>query len=226
MYVQVVILSVMVVYWVMTIDEIKARAKELEASVGLHRGHRAFELFNGTLSLMIAAYGPNSIQVQTYTRDAEQIREKIPGAHVTGHISTLASGALQNLVKELDAGFLGTLQKTITGEVLTDHIALARHVLQEEGDNAKNVAAVLAAAAFEDTLRRLAINNAISHMDKLADVLNALKNQEVLKGAQVGIANSYLNFRNSALHAQWDRVDRAGVSSVLGFVEQLILSYF
>jgi hypothetical protein len=212
----------------MTIDQVKERTEELlQRFVDPPKGARAFELFNGTLSLMIAFYGGSSTQVKTFVRDAEQIREKIPGGFQANHTSALAWGALQNLAAELEAGFIGTLQKTITGEVLTDHIALSRHILQEgSGDDSKNVAAVLAAAAFEDTLRRLAINNAIPHIEKLADVLNELKIQEILQGSQVGIANSYLNFRNSALHAQWDRIDRSGVASVLGFVEQLLLTHF
>lgn len=150
----------------------------------------------------------------------------MPGSVVSGHIFSLALGALKNISEELDAGFAGTLQKSITAEVLTDHVGLSRRALEDGSDDAKNVAAVLAAVAFEDTIRRLAINNGIPHKDKLADVLNELKSQGILQGAQVGIANSYLNFRNSALHAQWDRVDRAGVASVLGFVEQLLLTQF
>jgi hypothetical protein len=97
---------------------------------------------------------------------------------------------------------------------------------QDKTDESKNVAAVLAAAAFEDTLRRMASHHGIPHTEKLADLLNELKTKKLLQGSQVGIANSYLNFRNNALHAQWDKVERAGVASVLGFVEQLLLTNF
>ena len=106
-------------------------------------------------------------------------------------------------------------------------VKLSRESLGESGDGAKNVAAVLAAAAFEDTIRRLAEQEGISEQGrKLADVLTDLKNQEVLAGAQVGIAQSYLKFRNDALHAQWDAVERSGVNIVLGFTEQLIVKHF
>jgi hypothetical protein len=126
----------------------------------------------------------------------------------------------------LKGGLVESFQKTITGEVLTDFLQLAREVLQEEGDNSKNIASVLAASLFEDTSRRLAINNGIPHIARLQDVLIELKNKEILQGTQIGIANSYLNFRNNAMHAQWDKIERESIASVLGFVEQVLIRYF
>lgn len=88
------------------------------------------------------------------------------------------------------------------------------------------MAAVLAASAYEDMLRRLATTPGIPHIDKLASVLDELKKNNVLQGTQVTIANGYLSFRNRALHAQWNLVDRASVVTVLGFDEQILLSKF
>lgn len=53
-----------------------------------------------------------------------------------------------------------------------------------------------------------------------------MKDAGLLVAPQLGIALSYLNFRNHALHAQWNVIDRAAVESVLGFVEQLLLKHF
>jgi hypothetical protein len=121
------------------------------------------------------------------------------------------------------AGIVESFQKSITGEVLSDFLQLARSVFDEPGDDAKNVASVLAAALFEDTIRRIAIINGLPHIDKLQDAILELKNRDLLQGSQVGIANSYLNFRNNSLHAQWDKVARESVASVLGFCEQLMI---
>ena len=52
------------------------------------------------------------------------------------------------------------------------------------------------------------------------------KEVSVLVAPQLGIALSYLSFRNHALHAEWQKIDRASVQSVLGFVEQLLLKHF
>jgi hypothetical protein len=47
----------------------------------------------------------------------------------------------------------------------------------------------------------------------------------VLQGAEVGTAQSYLTFRNRALHAQWDEVSRPVVESALAFTEQMLLKH-
>lgn len=187
---------------------------------------RGFELFNGALSLMVLLYGSNSPQVQSLTKTADSLGSRYSGEGLEYQLSFLASGALQNMKAEIEAGVVGSLQKTITGEVLTDFLQLARAALDENGDDAKNVAAVLTAALFEDTIRRLAENNGIAHIEKLQNVIIELKDKGILQGSQVGIANSYLNFRNSALHAQWDKVGRESIASALGFVEQLLIKHF
>ncbi len=48
----------------------------------------------------------------------------------------------------------------------------------------------------------------------------------MIKSPQIGIAQSYLTFRNRALHANWNEIQRESVVSVLGFVEQLLLKHF
>lgn len=187
---------------------------------------RSRGMFHGALNIMIILYGANSIQVETFTKESATIREKLVGDTGARLLIDLVEGALLNMKAELEAGIVGSLQKTITGGVLTDFLQLARAALAEKGDNAKNVAAVLAASLFEDTIRRIAISNGIPHVEKLQDVINELKTKEILQGSQVGIALSYLNFRNNSLHAQWDKVEREAVASVLGFVEQLLIRYF
>jgi len=184
------------------------------------------ELFYGTLSLITLLYGRNSIQVETYLKEAEIIRSKWTGGSEGKFIINLAYGMLKALEAEINLGLIGSLERTLTGEVLTDFLQLARTAFSETGDDAKNVSAVLAASLFEDTIRRIAGVNGISHKERLQDVIIELKEAKILQGSQVGIANSYLNFRNSALHAQWDKLERESVASVLSFVEQLLLKHF
>ena len=62
--------------------------------------------------------------------------------------------------------------------------------------------------------------------DDLSEVINQLKENGVLQSPQLGIAQSYLSFRNHALHANWNKIQRESVDSVLGFVEQLLLKHF
>jgi hypothetical protein len=143
-------------------------------------------------------------------------------------VSSIAAirGALESIKAELDAGFIGSLRATLTGEIITDLIKLARTTLEEPGDDAKNVAAVLTAAAFEDAMRKLSDLKGLPEHEKLQDVLIALKDAGVLQRTEVTTAQSYLSFRNQALHAKWSEVDRAVVQSALGFTEQIILKHF
>jgi len=84
------------------------------------------ELFQGALSLLSAVHGSSCTQIQTLTKAAEQLRERHSGNYVDQELGFLARGALKNLRAELDAGLAGSLQRTITGEVLTDFIVPAR----------------------------------------------------------------------------------------------------
>jgi len=86
---------------------------------------------------------------------------------------------------------------------------------------------VLIAAAYEDVIRRMGTELAgVADRRSLADVLDELKRAGQLMGAQLTIAQGYLKFRNDALHADWQKLERASVVSVIGFVEQLILKHF
>jgi hypothetical protein len=139
----------------------------------------------------------------------------------------VAQGALASLKREIELGLTGSLRHQVTGEVLTDLIQLSRAALEQQGDGAKNVAAVLAAAAFEDTVRRMGTSLAgVVGKDDLSDVLKKLKDAGVIQAPQVSIAQSYLNFRNHALHADWEKIGRESIHSVLGFAEQLLLKHF
>ena len=206
-------------------EDLEKRIDELLVGVPSTNDY-TYELFHGTLDILAILYGPSSPQLQNFIKDEEDIRKRYYDDPARSYRNNLCKGALANMKAALKGGLVESFQKTITGEVLTDFLQLAREVLQEEGDNSKNIASVLAASLFEDTIRRLAINNGIPHIARLQDVLIELKNKEILQGTQIGIANSYLNFRNNAMHAQWDKIERESIASVLGFVEQVLIRYF
>jgi hypothetical protein len=186
------------------------------------------ELTNGTISLLTLVYGPKTPQLDSFHTSTALVRSSgdVRGFQAQ-QVMAAAHGALKNLKAEIEAGLTGNLKQQIAGEVLTDFIQLARSVLNEQGDGAKNVAAVLTAAAFEDTIRRMGENLAgVIGQDDLSNVLTKLKDAGVIQSPQVGIALSYLSFRNHALHANFDKIQRESIHSVLGFVEQLLLKHF
>lgn len=62
--------------------------------------------------------------------------------------------------------------------------------------------------------------------DDLADVITHLKTTGLLVPPQLSIVVGHLNFRNRALHADWDKIDRTSVGSALALVEELLLKHF
>ena len=206
----------------MNLETIKSRVEALLLTPNV--GEHASEVLTGALTILSAVYGPESHQA-LILRHASQDLGKSP--HNDYKISMVVVGALENLRNELNSGLVGSLQKRLTGEVLVDFVQLARAALDQGTVEGKNVAAVLAAAAFEDTIRRMGVSLAgIIGRDDLSDVIEGLKKQAIFVAPQLGIAISYLNFRNRALHAQWDQIEREAVVSLLAFVEQLVLKHF
>ncbi len=204
-------------------NDIITRIVELEPQQG------AAELVAGTTSLLALVYGDGTPQLISFAKQLEQIHKKPQVmSHVRDReIADCSQGVLRSLKREIEGGLTGNLRQQITGEVLADLIQLSRTVLSEQGEKAKNVAAVLAAAAFEDTVRRM--GNAFAGVigqDDLSEVLKKLKDAGTMQGPQVGIAQSYLSFRNHALHANWDKIEKESIHSILGFVEQLLLKHF
>ena len=212
----------------MTKEQVLARIDRLLLQCGQAPDSRPEPemLLSGALTLMIAVYGPKSQQVDVLLKRRDEI-SKAPGIYREKNITRAVKGALENLRDEVQGGLLSSLERRITSDVLSDLIQLARVALAEASDGAKNVAAVLAAAAYEDTIRRIAKEHAgVIARDKLEAVIGKLKDADLLVAPQLGIANAYLSFRNHALHAEWDKIERAAVESVLGFVEQMLLKYF
>lgn len=149
-------------------------------------------------------------------------------SHQDGYHLPEILGYLLGLQADLDRGLLVNVDRAAAGEVVAEFVSLSRQVMADDnGDDAKNVAAVLAAAAYEDTIRRMGRDFAgVTDRPKLEKVIGALKDAGVLRGAQVSIASSYLRFRNDALHADWSNLDRSSVAAVQAFVEALLLEHF
>jgi hypothetical protein len=214
----------------MTKDQILARidAVLLQASPSHQAGYPTEQMVNGALTIMLSLYGEGSAQVQSLLkrRDDPVIQKWAPGPR-KAVLCEAVTGVLQNARQEIQGGLLTSLERRIASDVLSDLVQLSREALKDTGDGAKNVAAVLAAAAYEDTIRRIAREHAgVIGQDKLDTVITKLKDAGLLVAPQLPIALSYLSFRNHALHANWDKIERAAVESVLGFVEQLLLKHF
>ncbi len=185
---------------------------------------------HGTFSLFANVYGAESTQLR-------QLQESFKGEYAAGigriphqlrvHNKNTLRGALQNLKSEIEAGLLGSLRAWYSGEVLGDFLGVAREALSQKTPNTGRVAAVLVAAAFEETLRRLAMDSLqISDRRRLDEIHKALKDGDILRGSEVSSAQSFLSFRNNALHADWEKVERPTTEAVLGFTDALLQKHF
>jgi hypothetical protein len=189
------------------------------------------EVLNGTLTLARALYGDadETPQVHILMKAAQVAREKKENLAITFTklVKPAVHGALRSMRAEVEQGLVGNVERRTTGEVLGDMLTLAKEALDEGTTDAKNVAAVLTAAAYEDTVRRLAAAKAaVNGRPKLQVVVEALKTADVLRGAEFTTAQGYLKFRNDSLHADWANVSAAVVGSCLAFTEGLLLKHF
>ena len=188
----------------------------------------AGELQLGAITLLAIAHGENSQQVNAFNDRVEAISKSKDSAYQRSVETALfAKGVLANLKSEVEQGLVGSLRREVTGEVLADFVELAKIALAEGTDGSKNVAAVLAAAAFEDTLRRLGeLYCNIQTRAPLPDILVSLKTADILKGSQIGVVQSHFQFRNDAMHADWQKIDKVAVGTIIGLVQELLLKHF
>ena len=176
---------------------------------GKFRGFRS-----ASLSFLARIFGAR----HTYYKEfIEHVKESSPPYTKAG------INMLQAAKAEIEGGWLFTVEGQVSAEIFADFIALAKEAL----DDNKDVAAVLACAALEDALKRVAIKENLDVDDKdMSKVINALKAEGVIKGAQAPIVQSYVTLRNKAFHAEWEKFDKESVSSVIGFTEQFLLTNF
>ena len=126
---------------------------------------------------------------------------------------------------DFDRGYVAAdLRGAISGEVLGDFIQLAKRALE---DGYKDVAAVLAAAALEDALKRYAESSDLDVEGKeMSQVINAIKSKGLLAGNQNKVLRAMPKIRNDAMHADWENVSDASVNSMIGFTETFLLRNF
>ena len=133
-------------------------------------------------------------------------------------------GILQAAQRDFDGGYLFDLEVSITGELFGDFVNLAKRALKE---GYKDVGAVLACAALEDVLKRYAHSQGLAVGDEVMQtVVNALKSKGLIAGAKKSLLEAMPKIRDFAMHANWEKISAEDVSSVIGFVEQFLLSHF
>lgn len=143
-----------------------------------------------------------------------------------GNASSVAAlgGVFMSAKEDFEGGYIFDVELRVSGEVFGNLVALAQQSLSE---GHKDVAAVLACAALEDALKRFATTNNLIVSDKtMQEVVNSLKAAGLVAGAQKSLLDVMPRIRNSAMHADWAKISEPDVNSIIGFVEQFLLSKF
>ena len=138
-------------------------------------------------------------------------------------IKSLA-GIFRSAKEAFDGNYLFDLEREVSAEVFGSFIVLAKQALAEDN---KDVAAVLASAALEDALKRHAVSNGLDVEDaSMSTIINALRSKGLVSGVQKPMLAAMLQMRNHAMHAKWEKIQKPEVSSLVGFVEQFLLTHF
>jgi hypothetical protein len=112
----------------------------------------------------------------------------------------------------------------LSGEILGNFVKLAKAAIVE---GKKDVAAVLASAALEDALKNYSkLNGFELDNEEMSVVVNSLKSNGLVSGAQKSLLDVMPKIRNYAMHANWEKITIEDVNSIIGFVEQFILEKF
>lgn len=168
-------------------------------------------------NLILAVFGQGSPHYENFIgalKDCSGMEHHIIGLY----------GVFESAKSDFDGGYVFNVDLRVSGEVFGDFIVLAKHALST---GKKDVAAVLACAALEDALKRFAVSNGLIVEEKtMQEIVNALKGAGLVSGAQKSLLDAMPRIRNMALHADWEKISEPDVNSVIGFVEQFLLTNF
>src|SRR5260370_30659434 len=112
------------------------------------------EWATNALQLVSASFGEKCIPLQKL-KNAIDSDEKMGPEHA----AFTARGAFRAARENFDSGCTTTLEQNLSGEIFGDLLILADSALEQD---TKDSAAVLAAAAFEDSLKKI---GTLNHLD-------------------------------------------------------------
>ena len=184
------------------------------------------QLFSATLNIASNIFGGKSPQVKSLVDQRKMIGAKkyINQSDELRETCHLVSGVLTSTKNDIELGLISRIIIQASGAVIGDFIAIAKNELKV---GSKDVAAVLASAALEDALKRKADELGIKTENKdLSAIINALKSQGFIGGAQGPIVSSFVKLRNSAMHADWSKIQETDVNSMIGFLEPFLIKNF
>jgi len=175
---------------------------------------------SSALNLLQGVFGKTSPHYERLDFEISRISNNVVDER---HLSACI-GIFIGAKSDADGGHLYNLEASLSGELFGDFVFAAKAAL-DEGQH--TVACVLACAALEDALKRYAVLQGFQVDGKTMDeVVNLLKSQGLVSGAQKKLLEAMPKIRNYAMHAEWAKLTPEDAGSVIGYVEQFLLAHF
>ncbi|MCK4600394.1 hypothetical protein KAU37_11350 [Candidatus Bipolaricaulota bacterium] len=162
------------------------------------------------------------------SRYAKEVASIEAGDYLDPKIAPIA-GIVTALRSALQADFLETASELIHGELFSDFVEMAQHLLDE---GYKDPAAVVVGAALESHLRQLCVKHGIetevsSSKDPRAKKAERM-NQDLAKEGVLGKGDkksvtAWLDIRNNAAHGNFDKYSAEQVKVMIMGVRDFIL---
>lgn len=204
-------------------SELAEQAKKIPSYGHEGRASKPEEFYawaSSALHVIKAVFGKESSHYTGLTTEISQIDRNYVDERKLGACIGIFLGAKS----DIDGGHIYTVTSAITGELFGDMVALAKSALAEGNHT---VACVLACAALEDALKRYATSCELDVEGKtMEQVVNALKSQGLVSGAQKALLSALPKVRNYAMHADWNNLTPQDAASVIGYVEHFLLEHF
>ncbi|MGD0074754.1 MAG: hypothetical protein ABSD31_10495 [Candidatus Binataceae bacterium] len=185
-----------------------------------------FQQRSECLSWMLSAVNILEVAMPANSRYRIEAARLLPATDVPLYPENLATilGILKSAAAEWAAGLIGTLEFHFIGLAFEDFLRLAA----EHNENGKKeVAAVLASAVLEDTVKRLCRKHNVEFEDKSLDTLiSALKTMQILGKVKAERLRSHAKLRNQAFHAEWDAFDQRDLRQMIEDVQELVETHF
>lgn len=185
------------------------------------------EVYMGAFTLAAILYGEDSPQLGAI-RQLDHVLKLPDSSPAMRGVHNVAEqklkGMLESFRHELEERLSYSVRVEASSQVLIDFLDMARRAL--DGGQI-DVAAVLACAALEDSLKRYAQIHHLPVRDQpLSELIDTLEAAGLVNGDQGELLCSYNAIRRKAFRAEWDALEAADVRRVMAFVEGFLLQRF
>jgi len=206
----------------MSIDDIEQRLQ----SLSIFGADDYFALLLGSSQLReiagaLDSYGPEKQALISKTEAFFETPAKEGDADGLRKWALAIDTIRQGMIWDIQSGRLASIRTRYQGDVLRDLIAISR-----ECESHKDIAAVLACAALETAMRRLAENCGASAISGLSSAANYLRSVGKITKEERRFLDPFVDLRDSALHSDWGKVTPSMVASLLGYLEQFVAAHF